>query len=364
MEIEPATLYFDGLRSVYYKTGQYEKLIPLAEKQLAFNDGPVKQFYLAKAFLINGQSQRAIKRIKESLMDYPETIPLISNLIQAYILEGKLDEAKAICEEIILINPDLRSDFSLTLEAIAFMESQDLNPEFLSRFEGFFRFPQQELIQEYRIRNGLIYSKTLNQIGFYRYPAGKNSLKTGSWYGGREMNLLYNEQGGVYGIRKTETQGQRKSKFYLWKQDSTIWQAEDLLRSEQYAQAQIAYQKAIEQHPEHFYLYQAQQHLTYLEFQAETDIQRNFQRLVGQYGEVEIWIENDLLYYKRPGVARRILRPLTDKRFTTLLAYKYNYEFVEQNGQIVGIQVYDYNAEKKEWEKAEDGYFERTKLAD
>ena len=164
--------------------------------------------------------------------------------------------------------------------------------------------------------------------------------------------------------RKRSQTRQRTGTNYYWKQDSTIWQAEELLKTGEYEKAQTFYEKAIEQHPEHFYLQQAKQHIDYVQAKSEAELQENFQRFVGQYGEIDIWIEDGLLYYKRPGVARRIFRPFSRNRFTTLLNYSFNYEIVERDGQVVGIQGYFYNNEKKEWEKVKDWYFDRTQLLD
>ena len=56
---------------------------------------------------------------------------------------------------------------------------------------------------------------------------------------------------------------------------------------------------------------------------------------------------------------RRILRPVSDKLFTTLLVYEWNYSFVEKEGRIVGIQGHRYNHETKEWQEQDNWYFER-----
>lgn len=168
----------------------------------------------------------------------------------------------------------------------------------------------------------------------------------------------------MYAIKRTESYKEKEYNYYDFKQDSVIWNAETLLRAGDYPVAQVAYQKAIDQNPEHFYLYQAKEHLDYLQSTSDSLVQQNFQKITGQYGEIKIWIEGGLLYYKRPGVTRRIFRPISDNRFTTLLHYSWNYEFVEKNGNIVGIQGHQFNHETKEWEKVEDWYYERTELLD
>ena len=204
----------------------------------------------------------------------------------------------------------------------------------------------------------------MNQRGFFMYLAGENTLKVGSTGKAFKEELLFDEQRKVYGIKRTESYKEKEYIYYEWKQDSVIWNAESLLKAGDYPAARIAYQKAISQNPEHLYLYQAKEHLEYLQSKPDSLVQQNFQRLVGQYGAIEIWIEEGLLYYKRPGVTRRIFRPISDNRFTTLLHYSWNYEFVEKEGKIVGIQGHQYNHETKEWGEVDDWYYERTELLD
>lgn len=108
----------------------------------------------------------------------------------------------------------------------------------------------------------------------------------------------------------------------------------------------------------------AKQHLDYLQAQSKATTQARLRKVAGQYGEIDVWIDNGLLYYKRPGVARRIMRPISDTRFTTMLYYGWNYELVEENGEVVGIQGYRYNQETREWDKLEDWYYERTEFLD
>lgn len=364
LEIEPKNdIYNNSLRNVYLKTGQYDKLVEHTENRFARDPTPTNGLQSMLALLVNGQADKVIGRVKNYLLLDPQNVYALELLTQAYILEGELDKAKETGEKIILINPELEPYMSKTLEAIAYMETHPINQEYLSKFEGVFRSNNSEMIFEYRVLNGLLYGKAYNQDGFYRYPAGENSLKTGKNYGGFEMDQLFDSEGETYGLKHTQTIQGKFINFY-WKQDSTIWQAEGLLSSGDYEKAQIAYQKAIEQHPEHYYLQQAKQHLDYLESQSEADLLETFQRFVGQYGEVNIWIEDGLLYYKRPGIARRIFRPVSRNRFSTLLNYNFNYEFVEEGGQVVGIRGYAYNLEKKEWEKSENWYYERTKVLD
>ncbi|MDW3652794.1 MAG: adenylate/guanylate cyclase domain-containing protein [Bacteroidia bacterium] len=366
LEIEPNNdLYNNSLLNVYFKTGQYDKQVEHSEDRFARDPTPTNGLQSIRALMVNGQADKVIGRVKNYLLLDPQNVSALELLTQAYILSGDLDKAKKTCEKIILINPELEPYISKNLEALDYMETHPINQEDLSKFVGVFRSIYSEQIIENRLLNGLLYSKAFHQNGIYLYPAGENQLKSGKIYGGREMGLLINSEGKVYGFKNTETEKIKStSYYYYWKQDSTIWQAEDLLRKGDYEKAQIAYQKAIDQHPEHYYLQQAKQHLDYVQSQSKAELLENFQRLVGQYGEIDVWIENGLLYYKKLGISRRIFRPLSRNRFTTLLNYAHNYEIIEKGGQVVAIQGSHYNLEKREWEKSPNWYFERTEKLD
>jgi tetratricopeptide (TPR) repeat protein len=373
LEIEPNNETYNlALSNVYFVTAQYDKLVKHTEKWSARDPSPISGGLWMMALLIEGQAAKVIRLVKNYLLLDRQNVDALELLVTAYILEGELEKARESCEKIVVINPELEPYMSKTLEALAYMETHPIDQENLSRFIGYYRTSRKEQVFEYRLLNGLLYARGLNQFGFYRFPAGDKYLKTGktaAWLNentdaGFEAELLLDSTGKVYGLKKTETRRTGVSIFYSWKQDSIIWQAEERLKTGAYEKAQAYYEKAIEQNPEHFYLRQAKQHIDYLQARPEAELLQNFQRFTGQYGDANIWIEDGLLYYKRSGDTRRILRHISDNRFTTLLDYSSNYEMVEQNGQVVGIQLYRYNIEKKEWEKTPNGYFDRTKLLD
>ena len=178
---------------------------------------------------------------------------------------------------------------------------------------------------------------------------------------------MKNDQGEVYGFKGTsgnKTRDLGTSYYYQWKQDSLIWQAEELLRARDYDQAATAYATALAEHPEHFYLYEAQSHLDYIRSKTPEDLKQLYQRYVGQYGVVSIWVENGELFYKRPGLARRILRPVSDQEFITLYSYDIKYGFEMENGVVKGMYMYNYDNEGQSWKRSENWYYARTQLAD
>ncbi len=365
LELEPNNeSYNSSLSNVYGITGQMGKLVSHTEKRYTEDPNPSTEFAAMMALLMNGEPDEVISRVKTILLEDQQDTNGLLFLALAYIHNGDFVDARSTIEKITLLDPDVAINVSKNIEAIDYLESNPITNTFLSKFVGVYRSADEEMLIETRLFGKHIYSKADNQGGFFMYPAGENIVKVGfspSFFGNE---LLYNSKGAVYAAKVIQGRNGEERIVMTWKQDSLIWKAEALLQEGNYTKAQVAYGKAIEKHPEHYYLYQAQQHLDYLQSKEEEAILRNLQKMTGQYGEVEIWLENGLLYYKEPGVTRRIFRPISDKRFTTLMRYSTNYEFVEKDGKIVAIQSYTYNDDTKEWEINPDWYYERTELLD
>lgn len=350
------------LLEVYWLNNDIDKLTEHLEKQFVKNPNVSNGFQAMNALLMKGQPDKVITRVKTFLALDPQNIYALSLLSQAHIHKGNYDEAKEILERITLINPDIELNLAKSIEAIEYMKTHPTTTEYLSKFVGVYRNESREMLVERKILNNQIYSRASNQSGFFQYPAGENTLKRSFTYKGFTDELLFNDQGEVYALKSTENFKDKDYVYYFWKQDSLIWKAEELLRNQDYKNAKLAYQNAIKSHPKHFYLQDMLRHLEYLESKTTAEVQDNFDRMVGEFGEIKIWKEDGLLYYKRPGVARRIFRPISDNKFTTLLNYSWIYEVEEKNGEIIGIRGAQYDFEKKEYVENEEWYFERTKL--
>ena len=356
--------YNQELNRVYNLTSKFDKIVKQTKNQFNRNPNPSTAYQVVEALLLKGMADKAISRAKTFLKTYPQNIDLLDLLSQAYIMNNELDAAKATIERIILIDPDVEPRMSKTTDAIKYLKTHPIDQQGLAKFTGKYRAYHSEEMVEFNLLAGLIQAKAANQGSFFVFPAGENLLKRGTPTRGLTFEYLLDGKGKIYLMKADFTDPGFEWNNYYWKQDSIIWNAEALLKSGDYANARLAYQKAIEQHPEHFYLHKAQQHIDYMQANSEEAVLQNFQKWVGQYGEIEIWMENGLLFYKRPGIPRRIFRPISDNRFTSLLNYSFNYEFVERNGKVVGIQGHRYNYETKAWEKAEDWYYERTPFLD
>jgi tetratricopeptide (TPR) repeat protein len=116
------------------------------------------------ALLVDGQAPKVISRVKNYLLLDRQNVDALELLVTAYILEGELEKARASCEKIMVINPELEPYMSKTLEALAYMETHSIDQENLSRFIGFYRSNGREQVFEYRLLNGLPVWKRIKSI--------------------------------------------------------------------------------------------------------------------------------------------------------------------------------------------------------
>lgn len=359
LELDPNnTKTYEDALYFYENTGQVEKAHTMASNyydKFQSNNINLHQLWLAMRMGELGQAEKGLKKLVEQ---FPQNLSYLNVLVEVYIHQQKLDLAQETIERIMLINPEAEEALSLSLNVISYMKK---NPDFnknLQTFAGFFRSQSSEMITERKVSNNGVFGRTENTPGWYQFPDGENRIIRGDAFGNiRKIEYLKNSTGAVY------AQKDRRNNVY-WKQDSTIWNAEELLRSRDYEQARIAYTTAIAQHPEHFYLKEALNHLDYIQSKSEAEIEEQYLRFVGNYGEVRIWVEGGQLFYKRPGLRRRILRPISDHEFITLFSYQHKYGFTVENGVVKGMYLYNYNNETEQFEENEDWNYPRTILDD
>ena len=125
--------------------------------------------------------------------------------------------------------------------------------------------------------------------------------------------------------------------------------------------------QAIEQHPEHFYLKKAREHIAFVQNISEETLLELYLKNVGRYPGKEvitIWVEQNQLFWKQEGFGRRILLPISSHEFITLSSYDLICDFEQTNGVVDIYQEYLYNHELKIFERDEDWRVLKEVLAD
>jgi tetratricopeptide (TPR) repeat protein len=364
LEMAPndASILYEAI-SFYVSTGQFDKSRELLQHYVALFPSSGLKPDLLWLNLITGELAKVEKEAKALLQQMPQNLTVQLLLATTNIHQQEYAAAREVVEQILIIDPDKEKILSPLLEAIAYMQA---NPDYLNnlnRYEGFYRYQGSESLTEFYISQRGIWGRTMNGGGgVFLYPSVQNHL-AGVGLGQCYLSeYLENDAGEIYALilRHCTNTGA----YYHWKQDSLFWQAEELLRARDYERAATAYAKLLAEHPEHYYLYDAQAHLDYMASKTEAEIQELYQRYVGDYDGISIRIENGELLYKRPGVPRRILRPISDTQFMTLSRYISRYAFDVEQGKVKGLYGYRYDNEAREWRRNEEQYFARTQLAD
>ena len=348
------------LSNLYATTGQVEKLMAHATARYVADPTLSNGLDAMDAALLVGKTKEVLRIGNILLIQNPRHLATLFQIGQAYLHQGDYAKARETWENILLIDPDQEAQLEYILKALDYMEQNSSRPEALSHYEGVYRIYNHSMTARFRLRGKLLTSKAENQSETYFYPFGPDRFVAGSLSWRMRSQFLSNEAGQIYAFKYHEGPGENLN--YFWRQDSLIWQAESLLRQGTYDHAYVAYQAALEQHPEHFYLQQALQHLEFLKATPEEELQARYQKLVGDYaGGRRIWMEEGLLYYQREGRTKLVLRPISETRFMNLFSYRFNLKFLETPVSAYRIQGHRYDCESMSWYVPEGWIYEREK---
>ena len=124
----------------------------------------------------------------------------------------------------------------------------------------------------------------------------------------------------------------------FWKQDSLFLDAENLLQANKYAEALVAFKKAWEENPEHYYLANYIQHLELLQSPEYEDLKMTFNTYIGQYGNFELYKQNDQFYYEtNEGFIYKLL-PLTESQFMIPSQLNSHIQIVKEAEKVKGLK--------------------------
>ena len=349
LEIAPGNVDFNNfLLFTYLTTGQIDKYIEHSGKLYAQDRNFYNAYLIMMATLMQGKPEKVISSIKPFLLLDPQNTNLLSALVNAYIHNGDYVKAQETAEKIILIDPEAENTMAHIMDVISYLSSHSNANDKLPKFTGTYRNSRGEQKVYESILGNQLYSRPSNLTGNFMFLTSDTSLVHGGPGFTLTKEYLQDENGQFYGTKNQHIFKKSKSDYYYtWKQDSIIWKAEQLLKEKKYALARTAYDKAIKENPEHFYLQQAKDHIDFISTKTDEEIQKIYQKVVGKYGEIRVWVENGKLLLKQDGLGRRILYPVSENSFMTLRSYVLVLDFVEENGKVTAYQEYIYDIKSK-----------------
>lgn len=363
LELEPENEDYNFMLSdLYMKSGQLEKYIEHSQNHFKNNPTLSTRWDAIEGALLNNDPNLARKIIEPILRKDPKSLSAHEYMLDSYMIEGDYETARQLVNKMIMLKPEGEASLSEWLYPIDYLSTEGQNNELLNQAAGSYRYENSQMLIEMSNIGGELFTRADNQYGGFEYQSGPKEYKRGGYGRAFSEEFFHNEKGEIYAIKAGEKNGNKFNYRYLWKQDSTIWNAETLLKENKYEEALKAYEHAINENPDHTYLYQHMEHLNYVQGADKSEVQKNLQKFAGTYEEGRIWFEGGQLYFKFPGNGRGILYPISETQFISLKNYNSISEFVIENNKVLGIKIYMHDFEAKEWKPVENYFLKRTDL--
>jgi hypothetical protein len=139
------------------------------------------------------------------------------------------------------------------------------------------------------------------------------------------IKFLYHERG------STDT-------YFLWIEDSLILKAKNLLKSGDKTEALHYFRRAYEQNPEHYYLANFIKHLEFIQSREYEKFKSDFDMYSGKYGNLNLYRENNQIYFENNGGMIFNLLPLSASQFMVPTRYDAQIQIVKENNRIKGLK--------------------------
>jgi hypothetical protein len=150
------------------------------------------------------------------------------------------------------------------------------------------------------------------------------------------MNYIRDKQGKI--VKCTWEQRGSKHPYELWKEDSLISEAKDLLNHGKKTESLNSFRKAYKKNPEHYYLANFIRHLEFIQSQEYDMLKPVLLNYCGEYGDISLFSENDQFYYENNnGLVYRLL-PLSERQFMDPSHYNMLVQIVKADNKITGLK--------------------------
>lgn len=349
----------EALIQVFWSKNAYDKVFE--ESKILYEELPTRtnKLQYLNAALVNEKHRLVIREARAELEKSPQDLTFRRVLWDAYIHSGQYNKAREIFQEMILLKPETETALGKVLESIDFQESNLVKEEILNILQGSWSFNEAVVFQYYHRIGDQIYVKDPNSRVFFIYPNKEGTLNViSNQIGYQSGKFLSDDHGNIYGMILYNGDGPHYQG--LWKQDSLIRKAEELLEQEKYAEARVAYQEAIKKHPEHYYLQTALQHIEYHLSLSPEEWKQQALKVSGAYDagqyDLQWWCQDGCLLQDR--LARtnrwRVLF-LSETEFTFFEKPNLKGEVVFEKDGPVMLKWSWYNFEQKEWGPTEKG---------
>ena len=298
---------------------------------------------LANSYLYAGKPDKGIAVLEKLLKDNPENTEALLQIGQIFLYKNDLDAAEEVYKKAMIISPEDKKYWTKILDHIAFARDNPMNKFNLEPFTGKWRFEVREMSSTLFIHNNLLIGKAENQYANIRYPFSNNQNTS---FDGSTTETYFSNNTGLI-TKMIFQQRNVADSFTVWKQDSLILDARNLLAANKIPEALITFQKAYDKNPEHYYLGNFIKHLNFIQSEKYVKSKPVLESYIGKYGELSIYKEHDQFYYiDNRGMIYKIL-PLTDTEFMIPSMYNRIIRIIKENNSIRGLKFIYRNGKEK-----------------
>jgi len=297
-------------------------------------DHPDYQIMLARCYLLNGKYDKGLDLVENVLKNAPEKIDAFLIKGQLLLQKKEFDNARMCYEKAILLQPENEKYWSKILDHISYLQNNTAVKESYESFTGVYSFEDGEMTMTSFILNNHIVFKAKNQAAAINYAISDTHFTT--FDGINDLTFVKNDQGKII---KAFYHREEMLNGILWKEDSLICKAFNLLNQNAKADALPAFIEAYAHNPDHYYLENFIRHLEFIQSEEYERIKSAFDTYNGKYGDMIVFKKNDNLYYKNyNGYIYRLL-PVSQDKFMMPSFYNRQVQIIRKNNSVEGIKM-------------------------
>jgi tetratricopeptide (TPR) repeat protein len=296
-------------------------------------DSPDYRINLAHCYLYSGKLDKGLKVLEKLLKGNPENANALQEMGTIYLHKNDLDAAELFFKKAILLNPEDEKYWSKIFDHIDYVRKNPVKIDFLEPYTGNYRYEGGIMTLSVFVYNNHLIIKAKNQLPNLLYQVSDTEFI--SREGFFKETFLKDKQGKV--IKIIHKQRNVAQSRMLWKEDSIIIKARDLLLKSKQVEALSAFRIAYNQNPEYYYLALFIKHLEFILNPEYSEIKPTLESFTGKYGQWKIYNKNSEFFITSSnGLIRKIL-PLSDSLF--MYADKFDQiQIVKENKSIKGLK--------------------------
>jgi len=358
LEIDPSDdIYNDLLFTVYGETKQVQNYFEHAKDRFTRDQNISNGGNFLIANLLVGNYDDLVGALKNLELLQPNNTDIFTFKISPQLLGGDIEGAKKTQERTRLVNPSWEN-FAKTYDiAIDYLSENEITKEKLEPFVGLYRAGISEQTLEFWLEDDILIQYVSNQNLSAPILAGNNILVDGDYIKSRityKKVFLKDSVGNFYAIKSDQSNYAETATFFYWLYNDEMKKAESILEKGDIETAKPLYERLIQEHPNHYFLKDALKHINYVSSIDSLQLIKEYEEIVGQYGERKFFVRNGKLYYKRQSLPEIHILPIAKDYYISLTRYgtQYGFETTKEGRKASFSQ--SYNEEAKSWKKATD----------